>query len=45
MFLQQDSDIEHPVGYFSKKLASYQKHYSTIEKEVFPLILAGSSIL
>lgn len=40
MFLQQDSEIEHTVGYFSKKLTSYQKHYSTIEKEAFALILA-----
>lgn len=28
---KDDTNVEHPVGYFSKKLASYQKHNSTIE--------------
>ena len=43
VLLQEDSDgIEHPCAYFSKKLLTYQRKYSTIEKEALGLILALS---
>ena len=43
VLLQEDSDgIEHPCAYFSKKLLTYQRRYSTIEKEALGLILALS---
>lgn len=31
--LLQKDNVKHPVGYFSKKFASYQKLYLTIEKD------------
>ena len=38
---QSDSqNIEHPVGYFSKKFLKHQKNYSTVEKETLALLLA-----
>ena len=41
VLLQEDeSGIEHPVAYFSKKLTKSQRNYSTIEKETLALILA-----
>lgn len=35
-----DSGIEHPVAFFSRKLSPCQVRYSTIEKETLALILA-----
>ena len=41
VLLQNDeTGIERPVGYFSKKLNTHQKRYSTIEKESLSLVLA-----
>ena len=38
---QKDSDgIDHPVGYFSKKLNVHQRRYSTIAKEALALLLS-----
>ncbi|XP_023815218.1 uncharacterized protein LOC110015381 [Oryzias latipes] len=36
---EDDSGIDHPVSYFSKKLNDHQKRYSTIEKEALSLLL------
>ena len=35
---EDDSGVERPVSYFSKKLNRHQKNYSTIEKETFALV-------
>ncbi len=41
VLLQDDeSEVEHPVGYFSKKFLKHQVNYSTIEKEALALVLA-----
>ncbi len=41
VLLQDDeSGVEHPVGYFSKKFLKHQVNYSTIEKEALALVLA-----
>ena len=40
LFQSDDNDIDHPLSYYSKKLNSHQKNYSTIEKEAFALISA-----
>ena len=40
VLLQDKDDLEHPVCYYSKKFNKYQRGYSTIEKELFALILA-----
>ena len=37
---KDDTGIEHPVSYFSKKLSPCQRKYSTIEKETFAVIMA-----
>ncbi len=37
---EDDSGIEHPVSYFSKKFSKCQRNYSTIEKEALALVLA-----
>ena len=42
VLLQETSGVEHPVGYFSKKLAKYRRYYSTVEKETCALLLALS---
>jgi hypothetical protein len=43
VLLQTDENgIERPVSYFSKKLLSHQKPYSTVEKECLALICALS---
>ncbi|KAI2644622.1 Retrovirus-related Pol polyprotein from transposon 17.6 [Labeo rohita] len=40
MLLQEDEhDVDHPISYFSKKFTSYQRRYSTIEKEALTLLL------
>jgi hypothetical protein len=36
---EDDSKVEHPVCYFSRKLNKHQQNYSTIEKETLALIL------
>ena len=39
--LQEDeSDIDHPVYFFSKKLDKHQRNFSTIEKEGLALIMS-----
>ena len=35
---EDDSGVERPVPYFSRKLNIHQKNYSTIEKETFALV-------
>lgn len=41
VLLQEDENgIDHPVCFFSKKFLKHQLHYSTIEKEALPLLLA-----
>ena len=41
VLLQEDeSGVDHPVCYFSKKFSKCQKNYSTIEKECLALILS-----
>lgn len=38
---QQDAEgLVHPVAYYSKKFNACQQHYSTIEQETLPLLLA-----
>lgn len=39
VLMQEVDSVDHPIGYFSRKLLSYQRSYSTIEKEAFGLIL------
>lgn len=36
---EDDSDIEHPICYFSKKFSKCQRNSSTIEKEALALVL------
>ena len=40
VLLQEEGGIDKPVCYFSKKFNSYQRNYSTIEKEALALIWA-----
>ena len=40
MLQEDDSGVDHPVCYFSKKFNKHQKNYSTAEKECLSLILA-----
>ena len=41
MLLQSDQDdVEHPVSFYSRKLSSTQKNYSTVEKEALALLLS-----
>ena len=35
---ENDSGVERPVSYFSRKQNRHQKNYSTIEKETFALV-------
>ena len=37
---EDDTGVEHPVCYFSKKFNKSQRNYSTIEKECLALVLA-----
>ena len=37
---EDESGVEHPVCYFSKKFQKHQRNYSTIEKEALSLLLA-----
>ena len=37
---EDDSGVDHPVCYFSKKFNKHQKNYSTVEKDCLSLILA-----
>ena len=38
--MQEHEGVEHPLGYYSKKLLPYQCAYSTIEKEALGLLLS-----
>ena len=38
--MQDHEGVDHPIGYYSKKLLPYQCSYSTIEKEALGLILS-----
>ena len=41
VLLQEDqSGVDHPVSFFSKKFSLAQRNYSVIEKELLSLILA-----
>lgn len=40
LFQRDDEDGEHPIKYFSKKLNSAQRNYSTAEKKCLNVILA-----
>ena len=40
VLFQEVDGLEHPICYYSKKLDSHQKCYSTVEKEALGLILA-----
>ena len=41
VLIQSDQyDVEHPVSFYSRKLISTQKNYSTVEKEALALILS-----
>ena len=44
VLFQEIDGLEHPICYYSKKLDSHQKHYSTVEKEALGLILAVRSV-
>ncbi len=35
VLMQEHEGMEHPIGYYSKKLLPYQRSYSTIEKKGF----------
>uniref|UniRef100_A0AAY4E6M7 ribonuclease H n=1 Tax=Denticeps clupeoides TaxID=299321 RepID=A0AAY4E6M7_9TELE len=37
---EDDTGVEHPVCYFSKKFSKCQRNYSTIEKEALALVLS-----
>ncbi len=37
---EDDTGVDHPVSYFSRKFNKHQRNYSTIEKECLALILA-----
>jgi hypothetical protein len=39
VFQKDKNGVDHPVGYFSKKFKTYQRNYSTVEKETLALIL------
>ena len=40
VLMQEHEGVEHPVGYYSRKLLPYQCSYSTIEKEALGLIMS-----
>ena len=42
VLMQEHEGVEHPVGYYSRKLLPYQCSYSTIEKEALGLIMSLS---
>ena len=42
VLMQDHEGVDHPIGYYSKKLLPYQCSYSTIEKEALGLILSLS---
>ena len=39
VLMQELGDIDHPIGYYSKKFLSYQRNYSTLEKEALAVIM------
>lgn len=38
--MQEREGVDHPVGYYSKKLLGYQRSYSTVEKEALALLMS-----
>lgn len=40
VLMQEHEGVDHPIGYYSKKLLPYQRAYSTIEKEALGLVLS-----
>ena len=40
LFQSDSNDVLHPVCYYSYKFKSYQKSYSTVEKEALGILLA-----
>ncbi len=42
VLMQDHEGIEHPIGYYSKKLLPYQRAYNTTEREALGLVLSLS---
>ena len=43
VLLQEVSDVDRPISFFSKKLGQHQANYSTIEKELFCFVFYSAT--